>query len=431
VDNPKALFERSRIVGFLAALGLAVALTPAMSPVHAAPKSRAASYANDAVMEWNQFALAATTTAGQGAVPQARTMAIVQVSVHDAVNGITGAHGTYLDTGAAPAGASPEAAAIAAAHEALVTLFPLQSAALDTSRAASLAALGLTEDDPGIGWGENAAAGVLAVRSIDGAAQASFPYTAPGAGSPGVWVAIGTTPALLPGWGSVTPWVLRSGSQFRPDGPPALDSGRYARDYNEIQTIGSKTSSTRTFEQTETARFWLASPSAIWNAIARRMIDAHDLDLSDAAHVFALMYLAGADASIACWDAKYKFNFWRPQAAIQNGDSDGNDATAADGTWEPLFPTPPHPDYLSGHATNSSAMATALASVFGDAPGVPIVATSPTNAAYPREWATFSEGVDEVIDARIYSGIHFRTADEVGARVGGQVARFVIHHALR
>jgi hypothetical protein len=358
-------------------------------------------------------------------------MAIVQVSVHDAVNGITGAHETYLDTGAAPDGASPEAAAVAAAHAALVGLFPSQSGDLDAKRAASLAALGLTEDDAGIAWGESVAAAVLSARSGDGAAQATFPYTAPGAGSPGVWVAIGTTPALLPGWGAVTPWVLSSGSQFRPDAPPALDSGRYARDYNEIQAIGSKTGSTRTFEQTETARFWLATPSAIWNPIARQMIEAHDLGLSDAAQVLALMYLAGADASIACWDAKYVYNFWRPQAAIRNGDSDGNNKTAGDAAWEPLFPTPPHPDYLSGHSTNSSAMATVLAAKFGDDPGVSILATSPTNAAYPREWGTFSEGVDEVIEARIWSGIHFRTADEVGARVGRQVAQFVLHHAAR
>jgi hypothetical protein len=388
-------------------------------------------YDSGAVMDWNAIALAATVSAGQGAIPQARSMAIVQVAVHDAVNGITGAHDTYLSTGAAPAGASPEAAAVAAAHKALVGLFPSQSGGLNAARAASLAALGLTEADAGIGWGEGAAAAVLAARSTDGAAQASYDYTAPGAGSPGVWVAIGTTPALLPGWGAVTPWVLKSGSQFRPDAPPALDSGRWARDYDEVRTVGSKTSSTRTFAQTETARFWLASPTALWNPIARQMIGAKDLELSDAARVFGLMYLAGADASIACWDAKYTFNFWRPQAAIRNGGSDGNDATVPDASWEPLFPTPPHPDYLSGHTTNSSAMATVLAYVFGDDPGVSIVATSPTNAAYPRAWETFSEGVDEVIEARIYSGIHYRTADEVGARVGRQVANFVVHHAMR
>jgi hypothetical protein len=224
---------------------------------------------------------------------------------------------------------------------------------------------------------------------------------------------------------------VHSAAQFRPDGPPSLDSGRWARDYNEVKEIGSAGSTLRTATQTEIGRFWLGTPSAIWNGVARRIIDAKGLGAVDAARTFALMYLAASDAGIACWDAKYLYNFWRPQAAIRNGGTDGNDATAADPTWTPLFPTPPHPEYISGHSTNSSAMAAVLTLLFGDNPGVAIVATSPTNAAFPREWATFSEGVDEVIDARIYSGIHYRSADEVGARVGRQIARFVMNHALR
>ncbi|CAN5852037.1 hypothetical protein BH18ACI5_BH18ACI5_01930 [soil metagenome] len=143
------------------------------------------------------------------------------------------------------------------------------------------------------------------------------------------------------------------------------------------------------------------------------------------------MYMAASDAGIACWEAKYTFNFWRPLAAIRNGDLDGNDATTVDPSWQPLFPTPPGPEYMSAHSTNSSAMATMLAFLFGDDPGLTIVARSPTNPAFPREWTTFSQGVDEVIEARIYSGIHYRTSDEQGARVGRQVARFVLKHALR
>jgi hypothetical protein len=389
---------------------------------------------DNAVMEWNQIALAATVTAGQSPVPQARSMTIVQVSVNDAVNAITGKHSSYLAQGPAPGGASTDAAAIAAAHRVLVTLFtnnPLQVAGLDAARAASLAARSLTEADPGIQIGENAAAAILAARANDGASLAQFPYTAPGAGTPGVWVAIGTAPALLPGWGNVAPWVIHSGAQFRPDGPPSLDSGRWARDYNEIKELGSISSTTRTTEQTQIAQFWLGTPSAIWNGVARRIIEARGLDSSDTAHVFALMYLAAADASIACWDAKYFFNFWRPQAAIRSGDLDGNDATVGDAAWTPLFPTPPHPEYLSGHSTNSSAMATMLSFLFGDNPGVTILATSPTYLGFSRQWTTFSEGVDEVINARIYSGIHYRTSDEVGAKVGRQVARFVVNHALR
>jgi hypothetical protein len=395
-----------------------------------APISSAASV-GDPVMDWNEIALAATVTAGQGAVPQIRSMAIVQVSVHDAVNGITGEYETYLSTGPAPDGASPDAAAIAAAHFALVARLPSQSATLNAAKDASLDAEGLTEDDPGFAWGESIAEAILSERSTDGAAQASFAYTAPGAGDPGVWVAIGTTPALLPGWGSVAPWVLNSGSQFMPDGPPALDSGRYARDYDEIKAIGSKTGSTRTSEQTEIARFWLASPGVLWNGVARQVIAARDLSSSDAARTFALLYLAGADASIVCWEAKYTFNYWRPMAAIRSGDLDGNDDTVVDAAWEPLFPTPPHPEYLSGHTTNSSAMASTLEFLFGDDPDVSIVGVSPTNPGFTRHWTKFSEGVDEVIEARIWSGIHFRTSDETGARVGRKVARFTIKHALR
>jgi hypothetical protein len=385
----------------------------------------------DAVMEWNQIALSSTVTAGQGPQPQARSMTIVQASVNDAVNAITLRHDTYLSYGPPSAGASAEAAAIAAAHRSLVTLFPSQATALDALRVASLASRGLTEANPGIVIGESVAAGILSLRAGDGAAQAQFSYSAPGAGSPGVWVPIGTAAALLPGLGNVTPWVLHSGSQFRPDGPPALDSDRYTRDYIEVKAIGSLTSTTRTPDQTEIGRFWLGTPSAIWNGVARQIIAARGLDLSDTARTFALMYLASYDAAIACWDAKYTYNFWRPQAAIRNGHLDGNNGTDGDPTWTPLFPTPSHPEYTSGHSTLSSAMGSILGFLFGDDPGVTIVALSPTNPGFPRQWTRFSQGIDEVIDARVYSGIHYRTSDEVGARLGRQVARFVLTHTLK
>ena len=413
------MVKHVRIVPVVAALLLAAPVSP-----------RAVSIPN-AAMEWNQIALAATVTAGQGPLPQARSMTLVQVAVHDAVNVVTGKHGTYGAYGPAPAGASPEAAAIAAAHTMLMSLFSSQSGTFNPARAASLAARGLTELDPGIGVGQSIAAALFASRVNDGASLAQFPYVAPGSGTPGVWVTIGGAAALLPGWGNVGTWVIPTGSQFRPDGPPALDSGRWARDYNEVKDIGKSDSTTRTATQTEIARFWLGTPSAIWNSAARGIIDARGLDISDTARTFALMYLAAADASIACWDAKYVYNFWRPQLAIRNGQLDGNDKTEADPTWAPLFPTPPHPEYISGHSTNSSAMGNMLAFIFGDEPGVTIIATSPTNPGFPRQWTAFSEGIDEVIEARIYSGIHYRTSDEVGARVGRQVARFVLNHALR
>jgi len=387
--------------------------------------------ADDAVMEWNQLALAATVTANQGPVPQIRTMAIVQVAVHDAVNAITCDYRTYLHLRCGPWG-SPDAAAIAAAHHALVGLVPAaQAPALNAARAASLAAHGLSDSDPGVAFGEAVAKVVLAVRATDGSAQAQFPYTAPGAGDPGVWVSVGPAPPVTPGWGRVTPWVLRSLSPFQPAGPPALRSKRYARDYSEVMERGSLNSPKRTDEQTEIARFWLASPTAIWNGVARQLIQAHGLDLPAAARALAMMYLASADASIVCWDAKYSFNFWRPITAIRNGDLDGNVRTDGDPEWTPLFPTPQHPEYLSGHSTNSSAMATVLKLLFGDDPGVPVVAVSPANPGFERHWASLSEGVAEVIEARIYAGIHYRTSDEDGAAVGRKVARFVVNHALR
>ncbi len=405
-------------------------ITAAIVGVLIAP---AAARANDPVMEWNDIARQLTVVPAVSSVGQTRVMAIVHVAVHDAVNAITGEFEQYARSNPAPAGASPEAAAIAAAHRALAGIFGA-SDSLTAKYAASLEAHGISPADPGLAFGESVADGILMLRQNDGADAAAYPYVAPGAGMPGVWVPISSAPnaqALLPGWGNVLPFVLRSGSQFRPDPPPSLGSTRYARDYNELVQVGPLAGSSRTHEQTQIALFWRASPVALWNPILRQAIEFDALDLSAAARTAALFYLAASDASVACWEAKYFYNFWRPQAAIVNGEADGNDATTGDPAWRPLVPTPAHPDYLSGHATNSGAMAAALQSIFGDAPGFVIEATSPQNVGFVRHWQTFSDGTREVIDARVYSGIHFRTADEAGARVGRQVSHFVTTHALR
>lgn len=389
-----------------------------------------AAAANDPVVEWNKVAALKTLTASPALAPvaQTRAMAIVQVSVHDAVNAITGAFHTYAAHGPAPSGASPGAAAIAAAHYALTALFPGQAADLDTRYADSLATHGIAAEDPGLEFGRSVAAAILALRAADGAGQAQFDYTVPNGGAPGVWERLGGAPALLPGWGAVAPWVLTSGSQFRPDPPPALDSEQYAKEYNEVFWLGRSTGSTRSDEQTQIALFWRASPTAIWNDVLNQVLAVRSFDLSTTARTFGLFYLAAADASIACWEAKYFYNFWRPMPAIRNGDVDGNDGTSVDPTWQSLLPTPPHPEFPSGHTANSGAMVFIMALLFGDAPGVPLEVTQ---FGIPRRWNTFSEGLAEVIEARIYSGIHFRTADVAGARLGRQVGRFVITHALR
>lgn len=386
--------------------------------------------ASDAVMEWNQQAAALTLrpTPALTPVQQTRVMAIFHLAVHDAVNGITGKYETYLSPASPPENASPVAAAIAAAHHSLKNLFPGNDLTLDQQFANSLAVHGLSPIDPGIAFGNSAAAAILALRANDNSAQAQFDYTAPGSGDPGVWVRLTSAPAQLPGWGKVTPFVLRSGSQFRPEPPPARDSERYAKDYNEIKTIGVATGSTRSAIQSQIALFWRASPTAIWNNVLRQLVLTRNFDLSHQAQLFALFYLAAADASIACWDAKYEYNFWRPEPAIVNGGIDGNNSTTGDVTWKPFVTTPPHPEYPSGHTSNSSAMARILISEFGDTPGEPIVVTL---SGITRQWNSLSEAVEEVIDARVYSGIHFRNSDEVGARMGRQIAQFASKHALR
>jgi hypothetical protein len=390
---------------------------------------------SDPIAEWNQTAarLSLTVAPTPAPVQQTRLMAIVQVAVHDAVNGITGKYETYLPRVEPPDGASPEAAAIAAAYRATSGLYgngpfaQLGGKTLSQLYAESLAAHNILASDAGLSYGEAAAAAILAERAGDGASQAQFPYDGPNT-DPGTWRLLPGQTALLAGWGNVQPFVIKSGSQFRADAPPALDSELYARDYNEIKEIGRANSSTRTALQSQIATFWRASPTAIWNPIALQAIAANDIDISARARVLALFYMAASDASVTCCETKYFYNFWRPQSAIRNGDLDNNAETDADPTWTPFIPTPPHPDYSSGHASNSSAMAHVLEYAFGRDPKMTI---SVTLSGITREWSTFDQAVDEVIEARVYSGIHFRNSDIVGARQGRQVAQFVIAHALR
>ena len=405
----------------------AACATGASTHVNQPPKPAVPS---NVVIEWNDQAVRLTLQSVPAlvAVQQTRVMAIFQLAVHDAVNGITGDFETYLSPPAPPPNASPEAAAIGAAYEALRNLFPGNDALLDSRLLASLQEHGSSVNDPAVLYGRAVATAILALRANDHSAEAQFSYDAPNQGAPGVWVRLANAPASLPGWGKVTPFVLRSGSQFRPDAPPDLTSETYAKDYNEIKQIGVATGSTRSAEQSNIALFWRASPTAIWNSVLVQAVQSRNMDLSSQARLFALFYLAASDASVACWDAKYEYNFWRPQSAITNGNADGNDQTTGDAAWKPFIATPPHPEYPSGHSTNSSAMAKILTLEFGDTPGLPITVTQ---TGITRIWTSFSEAVDEVIDARVYSGIHFRNSDEVGARMGRQVAQFVSKHALR
>jgi PAP2 superfamily len=412
-------------------LGTRVAGVLIGTAILACAPTRAA--AQNVVVDWNAIAVTAAGADGKISVMQQRFVTISSVAVSDAVNAITNEYARYGSRLTPPSGASTTAAAIGAAYRALTQVLPSQAQFLGTKLAESLATFGVSAADPGFVFGEAVADEIVAMRSADGALAAQYPYTAPNAGAPGVWVP--TPPAFAaasaPGWGSVKPWVLESGAQFRPDEGLELTSDRYARDLNELKEIGALNSATRTAEQTNIARFWLTSAMVIWNDVLRQVALGLDLDESESARDFALMNIAAADAGIACWDAKYAFNFWRPITAIRRADEDGNPATEADPAWTPLVATPNHPEYPSGHATISGAMATVLRLLFGDDPGVALTATSPTNPGFERHWTTFSEGALEVLDARVYAGFHFRSSDERGARIGAQVARFAAKHAFR
>lgn len=388
----------------------------------------------DIVRDWNVAAAALVVPSGPP-VHQTRLMAIHQIAVHDAVNGLTQQYQTYMPRLEAPDGASPEAAAIAASYYTLCRLFPAQCGMLETMALNSLAENSLSVDDPGIPYGYATAQAILDARSDDGAGVAQFVFD-PVSVLPGVWHPRSGQLALRPGWGAVRPFVLKEASQFRPEPPPALDSDIYLRDLEEVRVMGRSGNNCsmlgqtgcRTAEHNQIALFWRdGSPVNVWNQPLRHFASRAGFDISKAAWAYAMLNLTGADSGIACWEAKYGiegvsggYNFWRPQSAINF--ADGN------ATWVPHHSTPPHPEYPAGHTTNSSAMASTLKFIFGDYPGDKIRASVGT---VTREWDSFTDAANEVIEARIYSGIHFRNTDEVGAKQGAKVARFVWNHALR
>src|SRR6059036_2580931 len=386
----------------------------------------------DVVTDWNAAALNAIR-AGHTAPPIAsRSLAILHVSIYDAVNGIARTHEPYLVQSAVPASASREAAASAAAHEALVNLFPAAAGSFDTLYAAILATI---PDGPhkvaGIVWGEFVANQILAARANDGS-NATVPP--PGGSGPGAWVP--TPPAflpyLLPQWGFVMPFAMSSSSQFRPPGPPSLDSQRYAADYNEVKELGAAVGSTRTEEQTQIALFWAdgagtETPPGHWNSIAQTIADAQGNTLEENARLFALLNIAMADAAICAWDAKYTFHNWRPVTAIRNADTDGNPATDPDTAWDSFIVTPPFPDYVSGHSTFSAAAATVLGLFYGTE-NLLFTTGSDFLPGVTRPFTSFSAAAGEAADSRVYGGIHFRTASEDGLQAGISIGEWTATH---
>jgi len=387
----------------------------------------------DTVLDWNITALKTTAAAPFNPPVESRNLAVVHAAMFDAVNSIIGEfHGYAVEFGA-PKGASADAAAAAAAHFALVKLYPEQQTILDIAFAVSLSSI---SDGPakagGIAVGEVVAAEILANRAADGANAAIIAPYSPGS-EPGDWAPTPPPfrPALDPGWGTVRPFFLRKGWQFRPGPPPALRGQRYTHDFNEIKDLGSATSTARSQDQTDLARFWVSTAPQIWNPAARQVAAAQGLTLSQNARAFALLNLAGADAFIASWDAKFTYNQWRPVTAIRAADSDDNPDTIADSGWTPLLVTPPFPDYIAGHTTYAGAAEEVLEHVFGGHPGVVMKLTSATAPGVIETYNTFEDIADGVVDARVLGGIHWRTSSLRGKRVGEQIGAFAVRHFLK
>lgn len=425
----------------------------------------------DEVTEWNQTMLRAGLVAETSPLAMTRVAAIVQAAVFDAVNGIDRLYTPIHVSPAAPAGASRRAAAVQAAYVTLSDLYgtrgvstptPLQvmqQATLDARLRVSLTDIAGEESnasiDSGIAWGQTVADQTWAWRLTDGIANTTPAWAGntalgqwrptPNAPAPGT-SALG---AGYPQFVFMTPWAIATDSQFRPGGPPALTSSRYAKDFTETKTMGSYSSTARTPDQTIYSLFWAAGTATyLWNHATVSLIENrhHDHDdvssrdrddwrrdrhdtLLENARLLAELDVAMADAAIGCWDAKYAYNFWRPITAIRELADDGNPLTTPDPTWTPMFATPAHPDYPSGHSCVSGAAGVVLANEFGEKTHFTI--QSDLMIGVIRSYPSFSAALEEVKNARVFAGIHFRTATEDGQKLGNDVAHYILEHSFQ
>jgi len=368
----------------------------------------------DVITDWNDKACAIVGKVGPGG-PGHRFMAIVQVSVYDAVSSITGSGKPYLAGIDAPRGASVDAAVAAANRTALLELMPGEKEAIESAYQAALAKLadGAAKTD-GIAVGEKAARAVLARAAADGAnaADTYMPHT-----SPGVYV-----PTMIPvstSWPKRKPWVMDRADQFRPGPPPALDSDTWAHDYKEVMLLGGKNSTQRSKEQTEIARFWEETRPLVYHPVLRSVASMPGRTVAQNARFYAVATVAVDDALIAIFDAKYTYNFWRPITAVRHGG--GNKALAAEAGWTPFVNTPMHPEYPCAHCVSSGALGAVIEAELGATPPPVLSSSSPTAGGTVREWRTVAAFMEEVRMARIYDGVHYRNSTEVGNDMGRKV----------
>jgi hypothetical protein len=427
----------SRILTFsILILGLitqGIAFGPTVTSTNA--RSRAAGVVptgDDIVLEWNEIAINAILPNGPP-FTAARFMTVVQLAVFEAVNATTGKYQPYLGTVSAPDGASPEAAAVTAAHGVLVAYFPLQAGVLNGQRDASLATIpdGQSKTD-GIAVGIAAAAAMVADRTNDGS---SPPLVwIPPSLDPYEWQVTPGTPCaggagVFRHWPNVRPFGIESSSQFRSEPPPTLGSGVYAQDYNEVQAVGGMDSTERPQDRTDVARAYAAGPGHwTWNYTLLQIASTRDDEITDTARTMALMNIAINDAYISGFESKYFYRTWRPVTAIPRGDEDGNKWTN-EGPFTPLIGTPCFPGYPSNHGTGSGAARTVLERAYGrfkhsidvwhpNAPGIVL------------HYSDLRAITDDVADARVYGGIHFRYDQDAGERQGHAVGQYVYNNVL-
>jgi hypothetical protein len=385
----------------------------------------------DAVLEWNRIAMQVLND--QPPPLQMRFAAIVQLAVFEGVNSVTGDYESLIESSYPPRDASASAAAVSAAHRVLRTYFPERAAEFAAARKQSL---GRIPDGParqaGIAAGEAAANVVMASRENDGS-EAPESYL-PTSSAPGEWqLTRGCPPTggVFLHWRNVKPFVIRSARQFRAPPPPSLRSGRYARAYDEVRTVGARDSVERPADRTTVAQFYAVfGDAALWNLVARQLARARRDSLAQNARTFALLNVALHDLTVALVETKYHYHFWRPETAIVAAGTDGNPRTEPDASYAPLVETPCHPSYQSGHAATSGVSREVLENVFGGR-GHRIVVTSPAMPGVELEYSTLEEITRDIDDARVYGGIHFRFDQVAGAEQGRRVGAHVLRHAFK